>query len=107
MLLWGSRIYESKHTIITVWVECESEALTIVVNLMVVTVVNEVATNLMNFVVIVVVLEPLVVAAYVQSDDLSVSRRLANHCDEKLSRLSTTTTAARAPDFLQNGFGSH
>jgi len=69
--------------------------------------VNEVATNLTNFVVIVAALEPLVVAACVQSDDLCVSQRLASHCDEKLSRLPATTAAARAPDFLQNGFGSH
>ena len=89
------------------WDECESESLIVVVNLVVMTPVNEVGTNLTNFVVIVVALEPLVVAACVHSDDLCVSRRLASHCDEKLSRLPATIATARAPDFLQNGFDSH
>ena len=76
-------------------------------NQMAVTVVNEVATNLTNFVVIIAALEPLVVATCVHSDDMCVSRRLTSHCDEKLSCLPATTAAARAPDFVLNDFGSH
>ena len=56
------------------WGECESESLIVVVNLVVMTPVNEVGTNLTNFVVIVAALEPLVVAACVHSDDLCVSQ---------------------------------
>jgi len=53
----------SPIVVATMWAECESEALIVVLNPVVVTIVNEVATNLTNFVMIVVALEPLVVVA--------------------------------------------
>ncbi|RDX58375.1 hypothetical protein CR513_62317, partial [Mucuna pruriens] len=61
----------------TVQAECESVVLIAVVNSVAGTAVHEVATNLMYFVVIVAALEPLVVAACVQSDDLFVQANVA------------------------------
>lgn len=56
----------------TAQTECESVALIAAVKPVAVTAVNEIATNLMHFVVIVAALEPLVVVACVQNDDLFV-----------------------------------
>lgn len=72
----------------TVQTECESVALIAVVNPVAVVAVNEVATNLMYFVVIVAALEPLVVATCVQSDDLFACQHCQIHVQANVAAVT-------------------